>query len=537
MNKENLIFCLYSRELELLDKNNELFTNKNFIKKIISINHHNIKYVPNEILKDEIFFLELFSIAYGKCIQNYLSFNNFFDKMTLDMKKNNKFLLKLIKINLFFFNTLIEKNCLSKKLIIKIITKYPYLIIYLNSEYKLDKDFVLLSLKDDDIIKNKKKLNYLYRPSKIYGTFKNDTKDFNLEEIDKNYYHYLINDKDLKFKSYNFMLKYGLINIPIHLEEKFFEGIKKLDYFEFFRKGNLLAPIIQINNTKIVDFLILKQFNGTLIEQIYSNNNKLNIITYFSNINTQIKSNYKNYVDKFHNIINSFNNKNDIIIFLLKKNDYIWNFVKNNIIQYKKCFTKEIYKTIANKSSLKINEIIKHKYHNVNNKNNFNILFLKAIKSKKFINFILNKDGKHITKNSNIYNNKLTNKLFYYASSGNNLTCYLDIPIRYFQNKFKIIKNKKLYKYFIINRLSNFAFIFRRNCYDIFYKKKFLLYLIRNGCEILKFLNLNHRNDKDIVYESLKVNINLIEYANVRFLREFVNQNFDLEKTFENFNV
>lgn len=43
---------------------------------------------------------------------------------------------------------------------------------------------------------------------------------------------------------------------------------------------------------------------------------------------------------------------------------------------------------------------------------------------------------------------------------------------------------------------------------------------------------MDHQNDKDIVYESLKLDINQIEYANIRFIKEFVNQNFDLEKTF-----
>lgn len=453
MDNKELLYLSYERNLQYLNEHNELFLDKNFIRRIIKKNYENLKYVLLKLLENEDFFLELFKIGtFNHNKYNNINYFVYFNKMTKNMKQNQKFLMKLIKIKGKFLKILSIKKILTKKFAIKIIRKYPNLFNYLISEYKKDKEFVLLALND----RIECNFGLLYC---MYNSIQYNNNNINL--VDEYFFHNLKNDMDIKFKSYNIILKKGSFKYIVY-SHLYFSCIKKFDSFEFFKKGNYLDETYH-KNIKLYDALIIKYFHENFILHLSKNNNKQNIITYLSNFFIcDEKSNILNYINPFFNIVEIFNYKYDLIIYLLKLNYFILKIVKKNrIVLYEKHTIKEVLKI----NFTKINYILKCKYHNMYKDKNINILFSKAIKCKKFKHFINNNDyyccNNHITNDYNVRNNKkITNKLFYYISKGDKITYYNNLKIEYFGGSInKIIENREIYKYFCKINPINFIYL------------------------------------------------------------------------------
>lgn len=82
--------------------------------------------------------------------------------------------------------------------------------------------------------------------------------------------------------------------------------------------------------------------------------------------------------DSFCEIIDTFKNKYDVIIYLLKQNDYLLKFMDNEtmIFLFGKKIKKRIFKIFFKNNFLKTNYLFKYKYHNIININNINIFIL-----------------------------------------------------------------------------------------------------------------------------------------------------------------
>lgn len=101
---EKFIHSLYNNKLKNINKNSKLLENKNFIRRVVKINNQNIIYASKKLLKDEDFFLELFRISFSRLnLTITCDFESYYNNLSDSMKKNEKFLFELIKINYFFF--------------------------------------------------------------------------------------------------------------------------------------------------------------------------------------------------------------------------------------------------------------------------------------------------------------------------------------------------------------------------------------------------------------------------------------------------
>lgn len=384
--------------------------NEEIFKKIVKINNSNIKFIPTKMFKNEDFFLEIFKLTYhnkynGKFL--YLFFQKTIPNMIQNTIQNKNLIMKLLKIDHSFFKILTMRKVITIKLAIKIIKKYPNLFIYLNSKYKFDKELILLALNNKSF--NEDNINSLscsyYKEEKYYDErYHHSSRYYGNEEyynkksdyVNECIYHHLKKDKEIKFKSYNIMLRKGIITYDDYLNH--FSKIKKFDPFEFFKKGNYLysqkySKSIRMNryiynkNIKFCNALILRCTNINLIYNLSKKNNKYNIIKYLSFLYIQYISEHRKYLAILYKIIKIFNNDYDILIYLLKINKCVLSVIKTD---KKALYDMNIIKIFLKKNLFNDYYILKYKYHHINdNDNNINILFINAIKSNDYRYFYI----------------------------------------------------------------------------------------------------------------------------------------------------
>lgn len=508
MNKNDL-YIAYETKIQYLENDNSLLLDKEYIKLAIKNCPRNLKYVSKKLLEDKKFLLELYIEAFkilGKC---YISsiMKLYYDMIPDNIKKDDKFLLKLIKIYYLFFFVIPKERIMKKNVITKIITSYPDLICSLSNKFFENKDLILLAIKS--------------------GLITDIT--FNLAIFN---HGNICNEKDIKFKLCNLNLRNCKISQYIY--NIYFSDIKRFDIFEFIRKNNTLEhnAFLEI---KIVDTLISKISNINILPFITRDNDKKKIINYLCSIKLENLCGFDNWKRIFFNKIYRmlYENFNDIIVHLLKNNDLIFTFIKKNGILHN---NKVILKTILNKfiSNKLINNklyfIYKYDYHS-NKKigiNNINYLFYL---SNKFLNLKKYKYKKKYLNNYTMLNKKLSNKLIYYSEiKHESLYFYNKINMIGFNENIKIniMNDLNIFKLFVKDNIQNFLF------YDEIRKtKENVLYLIKNGCNIFEYIRNDLVYDLEIIYHSLKLDITQIRKVNIDFVNEYVKQNFDLEKTFE----
>lgn len=152
MNDNTLYFLYKPNQYHIHDYESSL--NKKIIIQMIIKDIDNIKYLPKELLGDENFILEIYEKSFVSS-KNYKNVD-YYNKLPNNLKQNDKFLLKLIKIKPNFLTT-IPENRININIAIKSIRMYPYLIKKLPPIYKKNKGLISLVLKMILI----KKINYL----------------------------------------------------------------------------------------------------------------------------------------------------------------------------------------------------------------------------------------------------------------------------------------------------------------------------------------------------------------------------------------
>lgn len=496
-----------------------LFDNKNYINIIVKNNIINCKFIPKELANDCNFLYDLFISNNNKCLSSFFFY--IYDILSKH-SGNETFLIKILS----FYPDLskyLKDFIKSDKIIKKILLIDGSMFIYLSNAYKNNKNVILSASKN--IKKNNsfaiKILSNIYSKKFIYDLPNKLLYD---KEI---YFNFLkINGRILNFSTPDINEKL-ILSVSIKTNEFLHHiYINKMNYshhFDYMKNYSKFASLDKIN-IYFINY-VYKKYTPEIIYNKYFC--KINLKLFISMFSNYKYSEYTFYNDKnyFFELIKNFENKKDIILYLLKQNI---NFRK--LLENKKYF-------IHDKDIIKI-------------LNDFNYIF-KVWKLKyeedlyKNLNFVLNKLN---FLNENIksidvsisFNKYFVEKLLYFnlnilrridkryvlKSNTINEICVLNSNLIYYLND-KNKNNIEFIKYSILKNPSNFL-IFKDFIKD---DKKKILELILNGCEILKYLSNDLKNDKEIIYYSVNKNASLMKYANYRFINDYIKNDFDIQKT------
>lgn len=500
------------------------------------LNNHS--FLSKRIIK-YAFWDDLMYILNSNLSNNYEFIYEMVNICNFKLKSYNS-LRKKHKIINFFYKKILLKNF---DLLYKLCIKFPYFYFYILS------DINILPNKIKELIQNKDYINF---------SFKNvEMLIFNfLYFSDKKYEHFLKKDYFFNIIKYFSISKFKYVKL---YNNEF------LNYIRNYYKNDIQQTFKLIKKEKdfILDiktnFLVKNiNFNLYCIKK-YSFCKNLDVLLLFDNYYIYKLSEIKN-LDKISDFYTLEQIHNKDIFYILIKNyfnnfDFNIDFIPINLLNDKSLFnllikhkvnkTLELLRLVYKKIYCfqLLNDVKKYileldVYETNILHNDINIIF----KSIEYDINVVVKINKFI-----LYNKRFMEKLLYYNT---NILYYINLIYKKHKNKIefclskfvKTTNNSENYSdlnlpekvksckdFNLIKNLIN-----KDHIYEMFNKESLTKENLLNFIKITKFGILDKipffNDDKDIVYESIKCDINLIRHANIKYINNYVMNGFDINK-------
>lgn len=510
----------------------------------------NLDKIPLYLLDNRKFMLERITLNFDKThnknnfkdIYNPLNkFRNDFDFIDICFQKIEVHFPYLESdVIKTFYNTILVKN---ENYLIKFLIKYPYFYFYVNED--IEHNYNILPKKIHDMYNDIDYKKYAIKKTKEmemldYIIFNNDVK--------------LPKNKDFLF----YLMKFKLIYI--YLED--YPLLKDKIYKKFIIHG-----LSYYENNEYFNYVeCLESIKKCIIYAIYMNPNY-----YFNN------NKFVNYcVDRYGYFLNIYNIHKVMTIQMLKKSFYYlhdksyktekydkglgnWIFLNYNAENMDKILL--LSKNI-NTEGINLHKLVSYffNYTNIYNQficiKNYDILKLMSncIRNDKYDNIsdIINSSNELVFKYASysknffeiydnfLYNKKNIEKMCYYCKE-----IIKEIILSSKLYLFKIWKSKildysiKFDSYYIPKKIMNTNKILIKNIYKCRYRNViFTRKQIQNNYFVIKNIKKynikflccyeNLKNNKRIVYESLKNDENMICHTNVNYINDYIKYGFDI---------